>query len=79
MTQRIKVTIKANGETFDGEIWPGGAGFCSAMPDGENRTWAEAKAWELVSDPSLSSIEDGENLRGVAQSGREFCLSALNG
>jgi hypothetical protein len=62
---RIKLTVKANGETFsDAEFWRY-AGFSSRMPDGENRTWAESKARELFENRSLWKIEDTEWLRSV--------------
>ena len=78
----LKLMVKANGATFTAE-YHDGAGFASTIPDGENRTWAEQAAAQLFEDRRLSSVEDEENLRGVAIVDRRgiahFGLSALNG
>ena len=86
----LKLMVKANGATFDGEYRTTtldgtdiviGTAFTSSIPAGENRTWAEQAAAQLFEDRRLSSIEDAENLRGVAivdNHGRaHFGLSAL--
>lgn len=63
--KRIKLTVRANGETWnDAEFWRY-SGFSSRMPDGENRTWAEVAARDLYENPRLAKIEDTEWLRSV--------------
>lgn len=60
----VRVTIEANGDSWDGEVYDG-AGFTSAIPDGEARDWAERKAWELAGNSTLAEIADPDNLRRV--------------